>query len=125
MSDDSTKTNVTYNGKQIAVYSDEHWAELVDEFAEKSHFKSKSAAIRSLVMLGIRNYAFEPPVTPSESKQSPDSDFSPTTIREMIPEGEENSVHLFEELPDKIEGQLLDTVVNDPEIQRDGSEVYR
>jgi Arc/MetJ-type ribon-helix-helix transcriptional regulator len=116
---------VTYDGKSIAVYSDEDWIELLDEFVEKSHFESRSAAIRSLVMLGMRSYVSEPPLSPSESKQSSDAEFSPTTIREIIPEGEENSVHLFEELPDKIENQLLDTVVDDPEIQRDGNEVYR
>lgn len=125
MTDDSTQTSVNYNGKNIAVYSNEDWIELVNEFVEKSHFQSRSAAIRSLVMLGIRNYVSEPPLTPSESKQSSNDEFSPTTIREIIPEGEENSVHLFEELPDKIESQLLDTVVDDPEIKRDGSEVYR
>lgn len=130
-SQDEKKTNqvgISYNGTTITtMYTGDEWLELIDDFVEDTRFPSRAAAIRSLVILGMREYALgDPRRSDHEYVEDEDDESSPTTIRELIPEGKENSLSLKEDgLIDKINNQLLDIVDEDPEINRDGWEVYR
>lgn len=131
MSPEGTKTNqvgISYNGETIAaIYTSDEWLETIDKFVAETRFPSRAAAIRSLVILGMREYALDDPrrSTNQESNDS-DSSFSPTTIRELLPKGEENAISLKEdELIEGIDDKLLDIIDSDPKIKRDGWDVYR
>ena len=92
------------------------------EFAD-TYFHSKSAAARHLIALGMRSFVQNDPRNMPETPDQQDS--SAVTIRELIPEGEENAVDIRDELLEKIDDQLLEIVNSDPEITLDGWEVYR
>jgi len=125
------KTNqvgISYNGTTIAtIYTGDEWLTVIDEFVEDTRFPSRAAAIRSLVILGMREYALgDPRRSNDENIENKNAESPPTTIRELIPEGKENSLSLKEdELIDKINNQLLDIIDEDSEIKREGWEVYR
>lgn len=123
---ETTKTTtISHDGEQLAFSAnDENWFDIVDEFVEESPYPNRSAAIRSLVFLGMFTYAHNNPFENSPSEESEDG-FSPVTIRELIPEGHENSVDLKSDLPEIIDNELLRIVQEDPMIHLDGWEVYR
>ena len=95
----------------------------LDELEEEYGFPSRSAFLRCMVQLGIENLTKEYVQEEEENQNVNSSDAK--TIREMIPEGEENAVDVRNELPEMIENDLLDIVDQDPEINRSGWEVYR
>jgi hypothetical protein len=56
----------------------------------------------------------------------PSEEFSPVTIRQLIPEGTENAVEMTDEFWEQIlRDEMLDIVSDDPEIKRDGFKIYR
>jgi hypothetical protein len=63
----------------------------------------------------------------TESQQEePQEGYQPPTIRELIPKGEENSLDMSDELwEEKLRDEIMDIVSEDPELNRDGFEVYR
>jgi len=131
MASKELKTNqvpISYNGKTIStMYTGDEWLKVIDEFVEDTRFPSRAAAIRSLVILGMREYTLgDPRRTNDEPIKNKNGEYSPTTIRELIHEGKENSLSLKEDgLIDKINNQLLDIIDEDPKIKREGWEVYR
>jgi len=78
-----------------------------------------------MVELGIQNltkeYLQEEGKDHTQKSEGPEA----ITIREMVPEGEDNAVDVRNELPQMIESDLLDIVDQDPEINRSSWEVYR
>ena len=93
------------------------------EIYEEYGFPSRSAFLRCMVQLGIENLTKD--YVQKEEKTQNVENSEAKTIREMIPEGEENAVDVRNELPKMIENDLLDIVDQDPEINRSGWEVYR
>lgn len=115
-------------GGTVGVNAGTEWIDTVNEFVEESPYTSRSAALRSLVFLGMYTFVHGDPRTLKPEDENPTDDseeHSPTTIRELIPEGEENAASIKTEIPEQIEEQLIDIVEEDPEIKRKGWEVYR
>jgi hypothetical protein len=128
------QVNITSKGSQekATFQASDNWLEYVDGFVESeaSPYPTRSAAVRSLTILGIRALTLTDPRQTPESDTitttESDQDYEPTTIRELIPEGQENAVEFPDELLDSvIKGELIDVVYEDPEIERDGGKVYR
>lgn len=97
------------------------------EFQEEYGFSSESAACRFLLELGM-NSAIQN--DPRDHNHPEEADEDVVTIRELIPEGEENKIRLINDddddaLIDVIEDQLLTIVNEDSEVTLDGWEVYR
>ena len=89
--------------------------------AEEHGFPSLSAFLRHMVYLGMNTVVEQDP-----TKQLQDeTDHDAVTVRELIPEGEENAIDVRDELPDKFEDNVLDIVDEDPKINREGWLVYR
>jgi hypothetical protein len=89
--------------------------------AEQHGFPSLSAFLRHMVYLGMNTVVEQDP-----TKQLQDeTDHDAVTVRELIPEGEENAIDVRDELPDKFENNVLDIVDEDPKINREGWLVYR
>ena len=119
--------SVTKDGESLAgFYAGDEWKEVVDEFVDESPFPNRSEAIRALVIMGIRSSILDDPRRREnqEETSSPD-EFTPVTIRELVPEGEENALSLRDEFTDIIDEKIIEIVENDPEIKRKGWEVYR
>lgn len=103
-----------------------HHKKEIEEEAEELGL-SMSAAIRHWIQIG-RN--IEPALDPRNSDESTSSDKNTATkeltpFRELIPEGQENSIDLRDELPSLIDDELIDMVEKDDLITRDGWEVFR
>jgi len=110
--------------------AEDDWIEYVDEFVEKSAYTSRAAAIRSLVVQGIRSHALNDPrnkdvISQGSTKPQDSTGHNPATIRELIPEGEENALKIPDEVTGEIESNLLDILYEDPKLTVDGLEVYR
>lgn len=95
----------------------------LDEVYEEYGFPSRSAFLRCMVELGIQNLTKDYLQDKKGTQDTGESEAK--TIREMVPEGEENAVDVRSKLPEMIENELLDIVDQDPEIKRTGWEVYR
>lgn len=99
--------------------------EIFNKLKEQYGFNADATAARTFLKLGMMSIVDNDP----RHSQSPEVDrqgFEPKTIRELIPEGEENAVDMTNEFWDELlRGQMPDIVENDPEIQRNGYEIYR
>lgn len=112
-------------GKEVHFeVSDLHKSEL-DKIPEELNLPSRAAAIRTLVEIGRHTIAENDPRN-LESQESADQ--SPT-IRSYVPEGKNNAIPIREDseetLLDRIEHDLLDAVIDDPELEKDGWKVYK
>lgn len=102
------------------VTTKEELEEKVDEYG----FPSRAAFLRHMVRLGMNTLVEQDPVNTNQNTGDQEGD--PVTIRELIPEGEENAVDMTDELWDEIlRDRMLDIVEQDPEIERDGFRIYR
>jgi hypothetical protein len=107
----------TRGDRNLQFTTAEHHKEELKEAAEELGL-SRSAAIRHWIEIGRRSTIVNDPRNDPERK----SESNP--VKELIPEGKENSVDIRDELPQLIEDALIDIVDEDDEIQRDGFEVY-
>jgi hypothetical protein len=120
--------SVDYN---VIVSLSEMDYEKLEELKEQYGLKNKSAAVRYFTNLGMRSAVENDPrhstTEDTESQQEePQESYRPPTVRELIPEGEENSLDMSDELWDeKLRDEIMDVVSEDPQINRDGFEVYR
>lgn len=126
----SRYVNITEKGEhtKASFAAGEDWIDIVDDFVEQTAFATRSAAMRSLVMMGIKHYAVEDPRSQKDNieVEEQETPFTPVTIRELIPEGKENAVEVGDELwEDAIKSEILDICYEDPKITVDGLEVYR
>jgi len=104
----------------VRLYTDEIHKEELDSYAEDLGTASRAQALRLLVEIGRRS------IVQNDPRNQPGSgEGSATTIRELVPKGEENSVDLRSELMEIIDKQILEIIEDDPEINREGWEVYR
>jgi hypothetical protein len=97
---------------------------MFDELKEQYNFNSDAEAARSFLFMGMRSVVDNDPrhSTPSQAGDG----FSPVTIRQLVPEGPENAVDMTDEFWTQIlRDELVDIVGDDPEINRDGYEIYR
>lgn len=98
--------------------------EELDEKAQEYGFHSRAAFLRHMVRLGMNTLVEQDPVKNDQSSKTPDE--KPVTIRELVPEGEENAVDMTDEFWEEIlRDRMLDIVEEDPEIKRDGYSVYK
>lgn len=104
----------------ISITSTELQLNELDDAAQKYDFASRSEAARYFMNLGMRSFVANDPRNQSRSEND-----NAVTIRELIPEGKENAISIRDELSELIDDNILDIVDNDPEINRDGWEVYR
>ncbi len=97
--------------------------EELKEYAEEFGFPSLSAFLRSMIYMGMRASVDENPYNKETQSTEPDQ---AATIREFVPEGEENAVDMTDEFWDDIlRNAMLDVVENDPEINRDGFMIHK
>lgn len=99
-------------------------ADEIDKASDKHGFPSRSAFLRVMVQLGM-NYISENGLMEIQHNHEGTEEIDATTIRELVPEGEENAVDIRDELLTIIEQEMIDIVDSDPEINRNGWEVYR
>jgi len=105
-------------------YTNSATKEEVRKRAEELGFSSMSEAARYFLTLGM--HAFPKTDPRNKTDNTSDTDFEPLTIREIIPEGEENALSLRDgEVIDEIDKHLADELMRDPEITQDGWEVWR
>jgi len=98
--------------------------EMFEELKEQYGFGTYSEAARSFLKLGMMSVIDNDPRHSLTSET--DSELPPVTIRELIPKGADNSVDITDEFWDQIlRDEMLDIIEKDPEIHRDGFEVYR
>jgi len=123
----SEYTSITENGDPlVGFYAGEEWKEVVDEFVEESPFPNRSVALRALTLMGMRSFVLDDPRRSRDQDEMQSSDgFNPVTIRELIPEGEENAISLKGEFTDMLDEKILEIVEDDPAIKRSGWKVYR
>lgn len=102
-------------------------AEEFEQRVEQYGFNSKSEAARFFINIGMKSIVQNDPRDPQSTNDSIESEeeYDHRTIREFVPEGEENSVDVRDELLDKIDGELLNICMEDPEITVDNFQVYR
>lgn len=102
--------------------------EYVDRYTEQSHFSSRAAAVRSLLMIGIRATILHDPRqgdTRSNHHQS-EADDSRVVLDELVPEGEENAVEVPNEFLEVVKKEIPEMVDNNPQIKRkDGYHIYK
>jgi hypothetical protein len=100
-----------------------------EEFHEKMDsygFSTKARAARYFINIGMRSIVEnDPRIESSRSSQAERDNYSPKTIRDFIPEGEENAVDIRDELLEKIEDEILNICREDPEINIDNWEVHK
>jgi hypothetical protein len=95
-----------------------------DELKDQYNFASDAAAARFFLNLGMRSTVDNDPRHMAASQT--DEEFSPTTIREKVPEGADNAVDMTGEFWEEIlREEMLGIVTEDPEIKRDGYDIYR
>lgn len=98
--------------------------ETFDELKSKYNFTSASAAARYFLRLGMMSTVDNDPRHMAASQT--DEEFSPATIREQVPEGADNAVDMTDEFWEEIlRDEMLEIVTEDPEIKRDGYDIYR
>lgn len=98
--------------------------EEIDEKAEEYGFPSRAAFLRCMLRLGMNTLVEQDPIKSDYSSEPQEED--PVTIRELIPDGEENAVDITDELwEDILRDEMLDIVEQDPAIKRDGFSVYK
>jgi hypothetical protein len=98
--------------------------EVFDELKHQGNFASDAEAARVFLNLGMRSIVDNDPRHMAASQT--DEEFSPTTIREKVPEGPDNAVDMTGEFWEEIlRGEMLKIVTEDPEIKRDGYDIYR
>lgn len=106
--------------RHVRVHTRKFHREELDQIAEELGTGSRSEALRWLIQIGRRSVVQNDP----RNKQGT-TDGETTTIRDLVPEGEDNAVDLRDELLDIIDEQLLEIIEDDPEIKRDGWEIYK
>lgn len=116
--------NLPEQNKGITTQMNEPDLEVFDELKEKYGFTSRAEAARAFMNLGMKSIVVGDPRNPQS--QNDNKKTNAVTIRELVPKGKENSVSIPDEFCDDIiKNQLIDIVADDPEIKRDGLEVYR
>jgi hypothetical protein len=106
--------------RHVRFYTRKFHREELDQIAEELGTGSRSEALRWLIQIGRRSIVQNDP-----RNQEGTTDSEATTIRDLVPEGEDNAVDIRGELLDIIDEQLLEIIEDDPEIKRDGWEVYK
>jgi hypothetical protein len=91
------------------------------------NFSSKAQAARYFINIGMRSIVENDPrnAENSRSSQAERDNYSPKTIRDFVPEGEDNAVDIRDELVDRIEDEILNICREDPEINIDNWEAHK
>ena len=99
--------------------------EVFNKLKEQYGFAKDAQAARTFLKLGMMSIVDNDP-RHSMPSEADDKGADPVTIRELIPEGEENAVDITDEFwAELLRERMLDIVEDDPEIHRKGFEVYR
>ena len=99
--------------------------EKYDKLTEEYGFTSRAAFLRHMVHLGMNTLVEQDPTNKQSSTTTAQND-NPVTIRELIPQGEENAVDITSEFWEEVlRDEILDIVEQDPEIKRNGFYAYK
>ena len=110
-------------GEKIQVSVPEPDKDTFDELKEQYGFTHDSAAARCFLKLGMMSAVDNDPRHSTTSQSS--EEFSPVTIRQLIPEGAENAVEIDEFWRQTLRDKMMDIAIDDPEIKRDGLKFYK
>lgn len=128
MTNERPKVSIQPNSKNALDHTlvttiTEKQRERYEEFVKEHEFSSRAEGLRYLLNLGLRS-AIQNDPTASDQDEAAKIEESAATIRDFIPEGEENKIDMKDELPEIIKNEILDVVEEDPKINRDSFEVY-
>ena len=111
-------------GERIKTRLPEPDREMFDELKDQYNFSSDAEAGRFFLQLGMRSTVDNDPRHTAAPQT--DEDFSPVTIRELVPTGTDNAVDMTGEFWEEIlRSEMPEIVTEDPEIKRDGYDIYR
>ena len=97
--------------------------ERFEELRNQYGFTNDSQAARYFITIGMKSIVQNDPR--SKSDRPDNNEVTGPMIRDFIPEGEENAIDLYEEVPQEIRENMIDIIQEDPEIKRNKNEVYR
>lgn len=110
-------------GNQISPTVTQIEWERFEELRDQYGFTNDSQAARYFITIGMKSIVQNDPR--SKSDQSDGNEVTGPMIRDFIPEGEENAIDLYKEVPQEIRENMIDIIQEDPEIKRNKNEVYR
>lgn len=118
-----TKSEDRSREQRIAPTINEIEYDRFEELRNQYGFTSDAQAARYFISIGMKSIVENDPRNNTD-QPTKDRESAPM-IRDFIPEGKENAIDLFEEVPEEIRNNIIDIVQEDPEIERDKNEVYR
>ena len=121
--DRRVKITLPEQGEEISVVVPEPDKDTFDELKKQYGFTYDSEAARCFLKLGMMSAVDNDPRHSTTSQSS--EDFSPVTIRQLIPEGAENAVEIDEFWEQILRDEMMDIAIDDPEIKRDGLKFYK
>lgn len=122
--DRRVKITLPEQGEEISVVVPEPDKDTFDELKKQYGFTYDSEAARCFLKLGMMSAVDNDPRHSTTSQTG--EEFSSVTIRQLLPEGAENAVDMTDEFWEQIlRDEMMDIVKDDPEIKRDGFEIYR
>lgn len=110
-------------GEGIRVSVPEPDKNTFNELKKQYGFTHDSAAARCFLKLGMMSAVDNDPRHSTTSQSS--EEFSPVTIRQLIPEGAENAIEIDEFWNQVLRDKMMDIAIDDPEINRDGLRFYK
>ncbi|RJX47820.1 hypothetical protein [Halonotius pteroides] len=101
--------------------------ELLQQRMDEYGFSAKARAARYFINIGMHSIAEnDPRNSSSETENTQSTSTESVGIENFVPEGKENALNIKDdELVEAIRNNILDIVDDNPELQRDGLEVYR
>lgn len=111
-------------GSEINTRLPEPDKELFHELKERYNFTFDAEAARCFLKLGMMSVVDNDPRHATKSETT--EDFSPATLRQLVPEGADNAVDMTDEFWEQIlRDKIMDIVADDPAIHRDGFKIYK
>ena len=99
--------------------------EELEDFAEDANFGTLSEATRYCLKIGMMAYTETDPRNKNQNDSSPQQQYQPLTIRDVLPEDEENAVNIQgDSILERIDDKLLEELQNDPAVKFEGWNVW-
>lgn len=117
--DPDADTNKKTKSLQIAMT--EPNKEKIEKAADELSFNSRSEAYRYFLNLGMHCMI---ELDPRGSTTNSDGEHSPMTVRDVLPDSEDEAIDVRDEVISRIDDRLLEEVQQDPEINQKGWKVW-
>ena len=92
----------------------------IDRVADEYGFESQSQAYRYFLTIGAMAVPKLDPRNEDTIPNSQDDDYHPLTLRDILPETPEEAKDIRDEVIEDFADEVLDEVINDPQINKDG-----